>query len=416
MSQLIETFYSDLRKLKEGKFAILLGAGASYDYGIPTMSEMAKMLMDELAKPSFKIFDAETTNVLKAIIGESGKKNGKGKKTNDDLQWNIEDLLTQLHRIQDAMGDKNSPFTQVIPKIGASDFTKEKITATENKLIEFMVICYQLDICEKTAHGDRSIKYLSDFIELIGEFHNSLSIFTTNNDLCVETAIMRLSQMSKNTQKKEFYLIDGFSHGSLPIFSMSNFSLMPQVLNDRIITYLWKLHGSIDWTYTNPIDGTLDGSDKFTDESIICRYIDEIVWKQLQVAGAISKKVSIDKSKIMIFPTPSKYSQTYNNPYMDLYQAFRRTLETVEILLVVGTSFPDGHINSAIKAFLSRTNTMLYIVDPNVKKADVSKTLGDRESIQPIMDMNFKEFIEKLKKIETPQNEEDLKESGKNDE
>jgi hypothetical protein len=71
----------------------------------------------------------------------------------------------------------------------------------------------------------------------------------------------------------------------------------------------------------------------------ICRNLDNDTLKKFQNAGAISKEVKFDNLKTMIFPTPSKYSQAFNNPYMDLYQAFRRTLEMIELLLVVGTSF-----------------------------------------------------------------------------
>ena len=90
--------------------------------------------------------------------------------------------------------------------------------------------------------------------------------------------------------------------------------------------------------------------------------------KEFQDACALSKDVVFDNAKIMIFPTPSKYSQTFNAPYMDLYQAFRRTLEAIELLVVIGTSFPDGHVNSAIKSFLSRDSSIIYTVDPNLKK------------------------------------------------
>lgn len=395
----IETFYSDLRKLKEGKLAIFLGAGASFDYGIPTMNEMAKMLVEELKKPSSEIFDKDSADVIKTVIGLSEDK--KDKSSEDNSNWNIEDLLTRLHRIQDAIGDRGSPFPEVKTKIGTADFSKEKMQQAELQLTKFIVACYQLDSCEKTSHGDRSIEYLSDFVDFLGGFHNSLSIFTTNNDLCIETAIMRLSQLSKSLKKRECYLIDGFSHGVLPVFSISNFSLIPPKSNNRVVVYLWKLHGSVDWTYTNPINDDTGSNVNFHDESIICRYIPPNLWTDFQKAGAVSKHITIDQSRIMIFPTPSKYSQTYNTPYMDLYQAFRGTLEKAELLVIVGTSFPDSHINSAIKSFLNIDNTMLYVVDPQITRENICKILGDCNAIQPVIKKSFKEFIRTLIQIET---------------
>ncbi|HAH21605.1 MAG: hypothetical protein A2Y00_05610 [Omnitrophica WOR_2 bacterium GWF2_43_52] len=414
MNSAIETFYSDLRRLKEGKLSIFFGAGSSYDYGIPTMEEMAKMLIEELKNGTSKIFDKDACTVLNSIIGLSTKDStGESKKQKNSSQWNIEDLLTRLHRIQEAIGDEGSPFPKVNATIGSSDFSKDEIKHAESKLVEFMVKCYQLDIIDKTSHGVKSIEYLSNFFECLGGFYNSISVFTTNNDLCIETALLQLSQRPKNTQKKTFYLIDGFSHGALPIFSMINFSIVPPVQSNRVVVYLWKLHGSIDWTYTCPLTDTEDEktqNTKFHDDSIICRYIDPDMWKKFQKAGAISKASSLDQSKIMIFPTPSKYSQTYNNPYMDLYQAFRRTLETSELLLAVGTSFPDSHINSAVKSFINRDNTQLYVVDPEVTCESIHKLFGKCNSIQPIIKLGFKDFIQEVRNIELMREKESPKE------
>jgi len=413
MSEIIEAFYSDLRKIKEGKFAIFLGAGSSYDYGIPTMDEMALMLVEELqGAKKYEVFDDKTIEVLCAISGvaKEKKKDKKDAETKTN-KWNIEDLLTRLQHILDASEDKDSLFPSVTTAIGDKSFSKEDILSTELKLIEFMVRCYQLGAAKDTKHGDKTVKYLADFFELIGEFHNSISIFTTNNDLCVEAAIMRLSQRQKSLRKKEFYLVDGFSHGILPTFSISNFSLIPPSASNRVVVYLWKLHGSIDWMFCNPIksDSAKEKQEdviaRYNDDSIICRNIDGSDLEKFKEAGAISKDVTFDNSKTMIFPTPSKYSQAFNNPYMDLYQAFRRTLETIELLLVIGTSFPDGHINSAIKAFLGRDNSMIYIIDPNIKKDLVCKILGDCNGIQPIIQAGFKNFINEILKVEAAQEE-----------
>lgn len=420
MNSTIETFYSDLRRLKEGKLSIFMGAGSSYDYGIPSMEEMAKMLIEELQSDNSTIFDNDASTVLKSIIGLSSKQDkNENKKPKSELQWNIEHLLTRLHRIQDAIGDEDSPFAKVDATIGSSEFTKDKIKYAESKLVEFMVKCYQLDIVDKTSHGTKSIEYLANFFEFLGGFYNSIYVFTTNNDLCIETALLHLSQKPKNIQKKTFYLIDGFSHGALPIFSMANFSIVPPAQSNRVIVYLWKLHGSIDWTYTCPLIDVAEEhaqNAKFHDDSIICKYIDADMWKKFQQAGAISKGVSLEQSKIMIFPTSSKYSQTYNNPYMDLYQAFRRTLETSELLLVVGTSFPDGHINSAVKSFINRDNTQLYVVDPELKCESIHKLLGKCDSIQPTIQSGFKDFVQELRNIELMREQESSKEESGNNE
>ncbi len=419
MKENIETLYSDLRKIKEGEFAIFLGAGSSYDYGIPTMDEMASMLIEELQNNKTGVFfDSKSIEVLSAISGITKSKNGEKKTPQEKTtKWNVEDLLTRLQRILDASENKNSIFPDVTTAIEGKNFSREDISSAEAKLIGFMVNCYQLNSATKTSHGDKSVEYLANFLEFVGDFHNSISIFTTNNDLCVESAIMRLSQMQKNTRKKDFYLVDGFCHGILPTFSISNFTQIPHTTSNRVVVYLWKLHGSVDWMFCNPIKPNSSQPkvenkiphDNFTDESIICRNIDGESLKKFQDAGAISKEVTFESSKAMIFPTPSKYSQAFNNPYMDLYQAFRRTLEMTEFLLVVGTSFPDGHINSAIKSFLAKDNALMYVVDPCVNNGCICKKLGECDGIQPVISIGFKDFIDELQKVEAAQEEPDSK-------
>lgn len=101
---------------------------------------------------------------------------------------------------------------------------------------------------------------------------------------------------------------------------------------------------------------------------------------------------------------------------MDLYQAFRQTLETSELLLVVGTTFPDGHINSAVQSFINRDNTQLYIVDPAVKCKSIHKLLGECNSIQPIIKRGFKDFIEELRNIELMREKESPKKGRVNNE
>ena len=185
--------YEDLRTIKSGKLAIFLGAGASYDYGIPTMSEMAKMLMDEIASGDANGFDESVVRVLLGVSGEElngDAKSGEGE--NPRPLWNIEDLLTRLDQIKQAIqGGKDFP--EVETKIGELEISKEDVTLAEEKLLEFIIGCYQLDACKKTTHGDGDLEYLAKFIEVISEFVSSIYVFTTNNDLCVEAALVSLS-------------------------------------------------------------------------------------------------------------------------------------------------------------------------------------------------------------------------------
>jgi hypothetical protein len=322
------------------------------------------------------------------------------KKNMPKLEWNLEDLLTRLFQIRSAI-QATGNFSKNEIKVGELILTEKDIAFAEKKLLDFLVKCLRLDGEDDLLRERGSVEYIGRFIQLMGEFTNAIRIFTTNNDLCIEAAIAWLSQQRKINPKKNFRLIDGFSHGLVPTFAMENFAVEQPKDANLVPVYLWKVHGSIDWVYTNPPKTNGNQKDnEFGDESVVCKKVSDETWKQLIAAGALKQDISNDAFKIMIFPTPSKYSETYSSPYMDLYEAFRRTLQEAEFLLAVGTSFPDRHINSAIKAFLRRDNTHLYLVDPNLCHEELHNRLGEHDTIKPVIKMGFKGFVEALEQLE----------------
>ena len=222
--------------------------------------------------------------------------------------------------------------------------------------------------------------------------------------MCIEASITRLNQLQSNRSSKKYYLIDGFSPGIVPTFDLANFAWKPKdTQRDIILVYYWKLHGSIDWTYSMPFNIYNDSNiEYFGDEAIICKRIPKKQWEILYECSALATRAEWNKHKIVIFPTPIKYSQTYTYPYIDLYEAFRRTLEEIELLLVVGTSFPDQHIKSAVKSFIQRKETLLYVIDPSstMSKDNLKELFGNFDSIQDVISLGFLNFVNRLKVIE----------------
>jgi hypothetical protein len=172
---------------------------------------------------------------------------------------------------------------------------------------------------------------------------------------------------------------------------------------DRCAVYYWKLHGSVDWTYSQAIsaDGSGEGERDYSDQSIIVRRVDSSLSDNLVNCSALSTKQSDGSKRIVIFPTPAKYSQTYTVPYMDLFEAFRRTLEEIELLICIGTSFPDQHIRSAIRSFVERDSTLLFVVDPRMKDNDLKSLVGVSRSVQPVISMGFSEFVQEFTRLDT---------------
>lgn len=385
--------HSSLRQAKE-RWAIFLGAGASYDYGIPTMVEIANILrkMIKEKKPEHGISDT-TLSLLAELCLD----------TNDGMGWNIEDLLTRLHQLLDAATSAHAGFATVTTVVGKVQVDSEEIRKVSEELIRFMAV--MCDLTNHTDHGSGRVDYFSDFFVAMASFGTStnrlIRLFTTNIDLCVEAAMVRLSQRPRSNRRPNLTLIDGFEGAILPTFNMGCYTRPASTAGNRCALYYWKLHGSVDWTYAQPLmdSGTKDG-EGFSDQSIIVRRVDSKLWDDLTKCGALRAKPAAQNQPIVIFPTPAKYSQTYTFPYMDMFEAFRRTLEEIELLVCVGTSFPDQHIRSAVRSFAERDNTLLFVVDPRMTIGTLQLFFGKSRSIQPVINMGFEEFVREFRTLE----------------
>ena len=389
--------HNNLRQAKE-RWAVFLGAGASYDYGIPTMAEVANILRGLIRdnKPEYGITEP-TIRLLKTLCPDDGKA---------PANWNIEELLTRLSQLLDVTGTALAAFAPVTTAVGKSEISAKAISLAWEDLIGFMALMCALSSRQHTNHGTGKVDYLADFFLAMASFgkpaNRLMRVFSTNIDLCVEAALVRLSQRSRATRRPDLVLVDGFESAILPTFSMGCYQREAASFGDRCAVYYWKLHGSIDWTYSHPIGdgGTSELAAGFSDQSIIVRQIDNKLSEDLATCGATSSKQPDGNQRIVIFPTPMKYSQTYTFPYMDMFEAFRRTLEEIELLICIGTSFPDQHIRSAIRSFVERDNTLLFIVDPQVNSDYLQSLFGVSRAIQPVISMGFFRFVQEFKALD----------------
>jgi len=389
--------HNSLRQAKE-RWAVFLGAGASYDYGIPTMDEIAEILRGQIRdnKPDHGI-TKPTLDLLKTLCPDD-------KKT--PATWNIEDLLTRLSQLLDAAGAGHAAFAPVTTAVGKSEIPSKAIRQTSEELIGFMAQMCDLSSHKHSTHGTGKVDYLADFfvaLALFGKPANKLvRVFSTNIDLCIEAAFVRLSQRPRADRRADLVLVDGFESAILPTFNMGCYRREAASFGDRCAVYYWKLHGSIDWTYSQAIgaDGAAKGEVGYSDQSIIVRQVDKGLLGKLANCGALSAKQPNANHRIVIFPTPAKYSQTYTVPYMDLFEAFRRTLEEIELLICIGTSFPDQHIRSAIRSFVERDNTLLFVVDPQVKSDNLKSLFGVSRSVQPVISIGFMQFVQEFRALD----------------
>lgn len=146
-------------------------------------------------------------------------------------------------------------------------------------------------------------------------YDRPVEIFTLNYDLLVERGL-------ENAQASYF---DGFAGHISGAFRPDLVELMPP-LPGAIPAYfarLWKLHGSVNWRHETNQDGSR---------------IVERVGGPAPVASAAA-----------IYPSDDKYADSRRVPFVVLMDRFRQSLlDTETVLIVIGYSFGDQHINELI--------------------------------------------------------------------
>lgn len=167
-----------------------------------------------------------------------------------------------------------------------------------------------------------------------------LNIFTTNYDRVIEFG----------AELAGIHLIDRFEGTISPIFRSSRLKLdihynppgirgEPRYLEG--VSYITKLHGSVDWIYK-------DG------------YVRRIA---LPYGATDITKYSDEGDVLMIYPNSSKDRETSEYPYVELFRDFAASVcRPNSTLVVYGYSFGDEHINRVISDMLTIPSTHLVII------------------------------------------------------
>ncbi len=157
-------------------------------------------------------------------------------------------------------------------------------------------------------------------------------IFTTNYDLCIEEAALRLG----------IVLIDGFSHSAEQRFNRDHYHhdiVRRSPIGTRAdfvegVVQLYKLHGSVDWR----------------------RRKGNLVVRKMA-------KPSDDETPVLIYPRSTKYQEAFETPYLEMFSAFQASLrEPDTTLLVSGFGFNDDHISAPIWSALESNLSLRLIL------------------------------------------------------
>lgn len=162
-------------------------------------------------------------------------------------------------------------------------------------------------------------------------------IFTTNYDICFETAARRSG----------FVVVDGFAFGSEAQFDSAQFSYdvvrrsVGEEKSDFIenLFHLYKIHGSIDWEF-NP------------------------------TTSQIAKKTGTD-APLLIYPKSTKYELAFSQPYIEMLGTFQSSIRAPNTtLLVIGFGFNDKHISEPILAAVKGNLSLnVVVVNPDIEQA-----------------------------------------------
>jgi len=334
--QKITNKLSDLTNIKNLHF--LLGAGASSD-SIPAMIPLIKDVEDRLnSKQTIDELEA-LPNDLKHCDLKASYKKAKSQSPN-----NLENILGTLY-------SKRS----YLSGVGESDILNDYLIS----LIESQIYTsINIDLRSNNANKSLDIyKNLYQKLSLRNKDLARVNVFTTNNDLLSETALGYLNINYNN----------GFSSGLSRTFNPARFSYtfsrkidsgMEKYEPLENMVYLYKLHGSISW---------IESSDN---SFFNIKEVD------------VTPSTPPSNNNVLIYPTPLKQNKSLGAPYADLIREFQNKLLLQHgVLIVLGYSFSDEHINNAIYSALASNSSLSVVIFGDYPAENLTK-LTDRRIYQ----------------------------------
>ena len=311
--------------------------------GIPVMAPMTKEFYN------LSEFEENKEWLLRKLKIDVEEKN---------FEKNLEAFLSVLHslsfyhsKINNKADEEAQKINQVINE---ADEEARKINQVIKEARNFI-----LEKClnEKNIKDKRD----SELLEVYKTFYKKLltrnstlprlNIFTTNYDLYSERAMDSLG----------IHYVNGFTGGISKYFNPTifNYALAEKMdlsqskwnVIDNFF-YLYKIHGSVNWV-ENDDEGKLFKIQEIQDPTF---------------------NTLKDKETVMIHPTPLKYNASLGSPYSDLFREFQKKLmQNNNILVTIGYSFSDEHINNLIFQAFTIPSFRLIIIGSEKQSETIEK-------------------------------------------
>jgi len=331
---------------RDNDIIFLLGAGASADAGIPVSKKMVEDIEIYINSGKWKKYK-DLYYLIKSGVQYSAGLSGKSTNFNIEiLLFVLEELIQkENHLLYPFIGSWNVKFNEVIKD--NFDLIKDFQTEIKQELQRWVI-----------PRDYRNADYFKHYKRLKDELNFPLRVFTLNYDRCIEE--------NCNRNGSEFLIERGFEEEETN--RLWNYKRFDEVTPDtEPDIYLYKLHGSIDWE---------------RDE-------------ETKVVSCIDGTPSIPD---LIFGTQNKLQ--FADPYLYLFSAFRFHTLKAKLIICVGYSFSDGHINGLISQALKQNGaSKILVATYDVRKqVDIKKEIIEILKVEElqieIQKTKAKEFFE----------------------
>lgn len=306
---------------------ILLGAGASCEAGLASSIKMTERLEAGLRTGGkwgdySKLYTAVKSAILYGHALEG--------KSLDGL--NIEEFVNVLNELVQCKKHTIYPFiaswNMELVEYAGKNF--ENIRKFKNEIVKELVSDWIF------LRNDSDAGYYKGLYEFAKLYAKGLRVFSLNYDLCVERGCGR-----DNVYR-------GFEPDKQGVKVWDDRNFQQDTINEPLVLY--KLHGSVDWS-----------------RDMLGRLVYDDYFNPNKDADAFE----------LIFGTSNK--MRYDDPYLFYLSAFRKHALEAKLIISVGYSFNDKHINKIIEQAARRgLASIIHVTAPSVNKAEETKLVTER--------------------------------------
>lgn len=273
------------------RIGFLFGAGTSFATGLPSVFIPAIEKMTKKIVADVEAHSTEFAAAIKEIQAETELAK---------VAFNIETLLSSIEAKRAVIGGGKLNGLDASGFAGLAKLVKTRVV----KLVSVHEVLLA-DDRKKLAHAR-----LANWVQKARRRFPA-EIFTTNYDYLFEIAL----------EGSGIPYFDGFAGSYEPFFcpeAVEDVEAYPQLVK------LWKMHGSLGWTFRE--------SDK-----------------------AVIRQQSAPEDSILIYPSHLKYNTSKKQPYVGLIDRLCAFLQQDDaVLFTCGYSFGDSHINERLVTSLRR--------------------------------------------------------------